>query len=101
MGKLPNRSEMATIDAPADQFQGGDHKPTKTSTKLSNGAALPAKRKKSMSPVLQVMKAVTDSALNPKRKKATKGGSGDNVKTDGETMPANKSRSIFKNNGGK
>lgn len=100
MAKLPNRSDMATIDAPADQFQGDDHSPTPSSSKLSKGAAQPAKRKKSLSPVLQVMKAVTDSALNPKRKKATSLGSGDKVKTDKEAGLKSAS-GIFKNNGGK
>lgn len=100
MGKLPNRSDMATIDAPADQFQGGDHKSLKPNAKLSNGAALAKQRKASMSPVRQVMKAVTDLALNPKRKKATKKGSGDNVKTQGED-PKRPAQVIYKNNGGK
>lgn len=76
MGKLPNRSEMSTADAPADQFQGDKHKNAKSSNKLLDKGVNPVKKKSGgkppMSPILQVMKAVTDHALNPKKKKAPK-----------------------------
>lgn len=74
--KLPNRSEMATADAEADQFQGGDHKNKPSSDSLLVPDVNPKKKaaggKPPMSPILQIMKAVTEQALNPKRKKAPK-----------------------------
>lgn len=72
--KLPNRSEMSTADAEADQFQGDDHKNKPSSDSLLVPDVNPVKKggKPPMSPIRQVMKAVTDLALNPKRKKSPK-----------------------------
>lgn len=103
MGKLPNRSEMKTEDAPADQFQGSDHKNKKSNNKLADPGINPKKKaaggKPPMSPIRQVMKAVTSLALNPKkRKKAAGGGNGDNVKTAGEAGKKSVN-TIYKNQG--
>lgn len=69
-----DRDEMGTEDSPVDQYQGDKHKNKKSSNKLLDPSiVLPKKKaggKPPMSPILQVMKAVTDRALNPKRKKA-------------------------------
>lgn len=76
MGKLPSRSEMSAADAEADQFQGDKHKNKPSSDGLLDPGVNPKKKaskgKPPMSAILQVMKAVTSHALNPKRKKAPK-----------------------------
>ncbi len=54
-------------------------------------------KKATLSPVMQVMKAVTAAAINPKRKKATAKGSGDKVKTEKESQKS--PNTIYKNQG--
>lgn len=59
-----------------DVHLGDDHKNRPSNNKLADPSiVLPKKKaggKPPMSPILQVMKAVTDQALNPKKKKAPK-----------------------------
>jgi hypothetical protein len=89
--KLPTKSQlMSKDDQPVDGSQGDKHLNKPSSDSLLDPKAKPSKIGKSsnsssskdMSPIRQIMKAVTDHALNPKKKKVAK-----NVKTKGEAHP--------------
>lgn len=68
MRKLPNKNDMKKMEGSPEEE--ASESPAKEASE---------QKAKKMSPVLQVMKAVTDHALKPKKKNVKK-----NVKTKGE-----------------
>lgn len=89
MRNLPTKSQLrSTKDEPADGSQGDDHVNKSSNDETIDPAASVKKKGKSanttskhMSPVRQVMKAVTSLALNPPKRKVPK-----HVKTKGENQ---------------
>lgn len=86
MRNLPSKSQLMSMeDEPADGSQGDEHKNKPSNNKpidprsKKSGKSANSSSSKDMSPVRQVMKAVTKYALNPKQKKVKK-----DVKSKGE-----------------
>lgn len=98
MRNLPTKSQlMSKDDEPVDGSQGDQHKNKPSNSSPIDPKAKPGRSEKSansssskeMSPIRQVMKAITNLALNPKQKKVKK-----DVKTKGENQePGDRSSS--------
>lgn len=101
-----NNQKQFGAESPKDgdvaQAKTKSNKPSNNSA-IDPDAVLPKKKsgqssgkKATLSPVMQVMKAVTAAAINPKKKKSPKGGA-EAVKTDKEKQKL--PNTIYKNQG--